>query len=161
ELVKKNGPLPIAQACDYIRQAALGLEHAHEQGMVHRDLKPANLWLTSKGDVKILDLGLARLREHAAAPDADDVDPATAGQSVTCAAMGTPEYMAPEQWRDAHDVDIRADLYSLGCSLYHLVTGRPPFEGDMLQQRLAHLEESPLPLRSRRADVPAALSSLV
>ncbi|MCI0681617.1 MAG: protein kinase [Gemmataceae bacterium] len=158
-LVKQNGPLPVADACEYIRQAALGLEHADEQNMVHRDLKPANLLLTTGGVVKILDFGLARLREQTPPPDRDDAARESLPAATT--AMGTPEYMAPEQWQDAHAVDIRADLYSLGCTLYHLLAGNPPFPGDVLQQRIAHLEKTPTPIRQLRPDVPAKLSQLL
>ena len=123
-LVKRDGPLTVDRACDYVRQAALGLQHAYERGMVHRDIKPANLLLTAKGDVvKVLDMGLARLDR----PEKD------AGASSTLtqegAVMGTPDYIAPEQARDSHTVDIRADLYSLGCTLYFLLAGRVPFPG--------------------------------
>src|SRR5262249_33677503 len=120
KLVKARGPLPVAEACALVRQAALGLQHAHEQGLVHRDVKPSNLLLTTAGVVKVLDLGLARL--CAAGP---------AGEALTSATqlMGTPDYMAPEQLLDSHAVDARTDLYSLGCTLYHLLAGDPPFGG--------------------------------
>lgn len=121
--------LPVAQACDIIRQAALGLQHAHEAGLVHRDLKPANLLLTRAGVVKILDFGLARLGTTDLTNvdlEADETDPSS---RLTQAGvlMGTPDYIAPEQTYDSHTVDIRADLYSLGCTLYELLVGRPPF----------------------------------
>jgi serine/threonine protein kinase len=118
-LVETKGVLPVAQACDYIRQAALGLAHAHERGLVHRDIKPQNLLLTTEGGVvKVLDMGLARLNHPA--------DPANMHSAMTQegAVMGTPDYMAPEQALSSHDVDIRADIYSLGCTLYFLLTGQ-------------------------------------
>src|SRR5262249_408698 len=121
-LVKTSGPLPVEQACEYIRQAALGLQHAHERGLVHRDIKPANLLLTADAKtVNILDMGLARL-DHPPA-DGDRSSTLTAEGAV----MGTPDYLAPEQALGAHTVDIRADLYSLGCTFYYLLTGRVPF----------------------------------
>src|SRR5205807_443411 len=122
KLVKDKGRVPVADACNYIRQAALGLQHAHQQGMVHRDIKPHNLILNRKGRVQILDFGLARLGRAAA----DDT-----GEGITASGviMGTPDYMAPEQTSSAHEVDIRADIYSLGCTLYHLLAGQVPFPG--------------------------------
>jgi WD40 repeat protein/tRNA A-37 threonylcarbamoyl transferase component Bud32 len=161
KLLKQRGPLPVAEACEYVRQAALGLQHAHEQGLVHRDVKPGNLLLTRPGGaqaggvVKVLDLGLARLGTSA------DEDSATALTGAS-ALMGTPDYMAPEQAGDAHAVDIRADIYSLGCTLYALLTGRAPFAGTQLTQKiLAHLSAEPPPLESMRTDVPPALAAVV
>jgi serine/threonine-protein kinase len=107
--------LPVAQACHFVRQAALGLQHAHEQGMVHRDLKPHNLMVTPKGQVKILDFGLARF--------ATEQGGGGASLTQSGAIMGTPDYIAPEQALDAHAADIRADIYSLGCTLYFLLSG--------------------------------------
>ena len=118
QLVKKNGPFTVGQACEIIRQAALGLHEAHAMGLVHRDIKPSNLFLTTKGVVKILDLGLARLSQGQTAN-------LELTQSGLC--MGTPDYMAPEQWVNARDVDGRSDFYALGCTLYHLIVGHPPF----------------------------------
>ena len=124
KLVKQQGPLPVALACDCIRQAALGLQHAHEQGMVHRDIKPSNLLLArpqgsqAGGVVKLMDLGLARLRS-------DD----TKEMTQTGAVMGTADYIAPEQAADASRADVRADIYGLGCTLYFLLAGQPPFPG--------------------------------
>jgi tRNA A-37 threonylcarbamoyl transferase component Bud32 len=149
QVLRKKGPLPVLHACVYIRQAALGLQHAHERGMVHRDIKPHNLMLTPKGQVKILDFGLAKL--------ASEKRP---GQALTAlhAYMGTPEYSAPEQAADARSADIRADIYSLGCTLYCLLAGRPPFQGgNEVQTILAHLEREPQPLPELRPDVPAEL----
>jgi hypothetical protein len=149
-LLKRRGPLPVAEACDHVRQAAVALQHAFERGMVHRDLKPANLMVTRGGQVKILDFGLAQLaREQGALTPQGTL-------------LGTPAYLAPEQARDPHTSDIRADLYSLGCTLYHLLAGRPPFpEGTVLQQLLAHQDRTPPPLTSLRPDVPAALARTV
>jgi WD40 repeat protein len=136
-----------------VRQAALGLQHAFEQGMVHRDIKPQNLMLTPKGQVKVLDFGLARLRA---------TGPRAGGLTQTGAFMGTPEYVSPEQATDARTADSRADLYSLGCTLYFLLTGRPPFVADTaVKLVLAHIEREPTPLRELRPDVPEALSAVV
>src|SRR5262249_30609236 len=160
-LVAERGPLPIQDACDYIRQAALGLQHAHEQGMVHRDVKPQNLMLTTKGQVKVLDFGLAHLASElagagAAATFDDDLGSASRGPITHASAvMGTPDYIAPEQARDAHNADIRADIYSLGCTLYELLVGHAPFpEGTALQKVTGHLERPPRPLADLRDDVP-------
>ena len=114
------GPLPVADACDLVRQAAVGLQCADEHGLVHRDVKPSNLMVTPAGRVKVLDLGLALL--HAAADEAGELT----GSNQW---MGTADYMAPEQGLDAHGVDIRADVYSLGCTLYKLLAGKAPFGG--------------------------------
>lgn len=153
-LVEKRGPLPVAHACHYIRQAALGLQHAFEQGMVHRDIKPHNLMLARKGLVKILDFGLARLAQR------------PQGQSVTITKpemlLGTPDFFAPEQANDARAVDIRADIYSLGCTLYFLLAGKVPFPaGNTLQKMRAHLQDMPQPLSAVRADVPPELAAIV
>jgi hypothetical protein len=156
KLVDRGGPLPVADACELVRQAALGLQHAHENGLVHRDVKPSNLMLTTGGRVKVLDLGLARIQAGEAG---------SAALTATGALMGTPDYMPPEQLLDSHAVDIRADVYSLGCTLYHLLAGRPPFgdeqHGDLASKRKAHLSE-PLPsLRTLRAEVPVALAAVL
>jgi serine/threonine protein kinase len=153
EVLHKRGPLPVAQACGYVRQAALGLQHAHERGMVHRDIKPQNLMLTPQGQVKILDFGLAKVAsEHGSGT----------GLTASGAYVGTPDYSAPEQATNARTADIRADLYSLGCTLYCLLAGRPPFhEETQVLTILAHLEKEPVPLARLRPDVPAALWAVV
>jgi serine/threonine protein kinase len=109
--VKRHGPLPIDQGCDCIRQAALGLQHAYEKGLIHRDIKPANLLLTPQGEVKVLDMGLARL---ASDPEATQASSTLTQEGVV---MGTPDYLAPEQALGSPEVDIRADLYALGFHL--------------------------------------------
>src|SRR5262249_44254645 len=123
-LVRQNGPLPVAQACDCIRQAALGLQHAHERGLVHRDIKPSNLLVTRTADsaplVKDPGKGAARLQ----GPEEGDTG-LTRDEQI----MGTPDYLAPEQAMNSRAVDGRADLYSLGCTFYFLLTGRVPFPG--------------------------------
>ncbi len=156
KLIKQHGPLPVAQACDWVRQAALGLQHAHERGLVHRDIKPHNLLLTKQGVVKILDMGLARLTV------ADEDGEASTTMTQEGAIMGTPDYMAPEQAEESHTVDIRADLYSLGCTLYQLLTGKVPFSGGTLIQKLKkHQSDQPPPLEQVRPEVPSALADIV
>jgi uncharacterized protein (TIGR03067 family) len=168
--VRQNGRLPVAEACEYIRQAALGLQHAFECGMVHRDVKPHNLMLTPAGQVKILDFGLARLvREAAAGPGADaaSAEPGRAGAAAggltqAGSVMGTVDFIAPEQAADPRRADVRADVYSLGCTLYYLLAGRVPFpEGTTLDKLTAHCERAPTPLTRLRRDVPAALARVV
>jgi serine/threonine protein kinase len=148
-LVQERGPLLVDRACDYVRQAALGLEHAFEQGMVHRDLKPHNLMRTPDGRVKILDFGLARFASEAAE---------AAGLTGTGLVLGTVDYIAPEQADNAHQADIRSDIYSLGCTLYHMLAGQPPFPtGTPLQKVMAHVEKKPQPLTELRPDLPEGL----
>ncbi len=155
KLVKKDGPLAVDKACDHVRQAALGLQHAHERGMVHRDIKPHNLLLTPGGVVKILDMGLARLDRRA-----DDEGSSTMTREG--AVMGTLDYISPEQAMDSHDVDIRADLYSLGCTLYFLLTGKVPFPGgEALQKLLKHRLDKPIPVEQLRPDVPPGVAAVV
>jgi formylglycine-generating enzyme required for sulfatase activity len=157
EIVQRIGPLSIADACEIVRQAALGLQHAHEHGLVHRDIKPSNLMLTEDGTVKILDLGLALLAQQQGGP----------GRELTATGqmMGTLDYMAPEQGDDSHQVDIRADIYSLGATLYKLLSGRAPFAGDKHQTLRAKLTalvtEDPQSLDSLRPEFPADLVALV
>jgi serine/threonine protein kinase len=152
-VVERRGPLPVGEACELIRQAALGLQYAHERGMVHRDVKPHNLLRTPGGQVKILDFGLARVVDEGA-PTAT---PLPSGNF-----LGTPDYVAPEQARDPGSADIRADIYSLGCTLYHLLAGRPPFPtGTALQKLLAHQECAPPALTAVRGDVPEALTRIL
>jgi serine/threonine protein kinase/nitrous oxidase accessory protein NosD len=145
--------LPIGLACDYVRQAALGLQHAHEKGLVHRDIKPSNLMATRDGLVKVLDLGLACIRS----------DEETATRLTRPGAMmGTPDYMPPEQFNNAQAVDERSDVYSLGCTLYHLLAGKPPFaEGTIMEKMRHHCDHEPVPLHERRPEVPVAVSALV
>jgi serine/threonine protein kinase len=152
-LVKEQGPLPVAEACELVRQAALGLQYLHECGLVHRDLKPSNLMRTPTGVVKVLDLGLARLRSTA------NTDDLTSPNAV----MGTPDYLAPEQADNPAAVDIRADLYSLGATLFYLLTGKPPFahRSEMLAKLKAHGVETPADVRSLRPEVPADVAALV
>ena len=137
-VVDRRGPLPVGEACEYARQAALGLQHAFEDGMVHRDIKPQNLMRTTRGQIKILDFGLARFASEVGSH---------AGVTAEGMVLGSADYIAPEQIDDPHAADIRADIYSLGCTLYFLLAGRPPFpDGSLIQKLLAHGEKTPRPL---------------
>lgn len=174
--VRLLGPLPVREACDYVRQAALGLQHAHERNLVHRDIKPVNLFLTQvpvvsraggragatmtgsksgrrRSLIKILDWGLATLRTPGGAG-------AAALDNVARSIVGTADYLSPEQARNANTVDVRGDLYSLGCSFYYLLTGRPPFaEGTLMQKILQHQQVEPASVESLRSDVPAGVAA--
>jgi serine/threonine protein kinase len=156
-LVECCGPLAVADACALIHQAAVGLQYIHERRLVHRDIKPSNLMLNLAGQVKILDLGLARLY-HGIGGGSGELTP-------TGQIMGTYDFMAPEQAMSSHQVGITADIYSLGCTLYKLLTGRPPFSGpeydSMLKKIQAHAQAPPPPLRSIRSDVPAELEAVL
>ncbi len=152
QLVRRLGRLPVPEACELIRQAAAGLQYAHEQGMVHRDVKPSNLLLTREGKVKVLDLGLALLASE---------ETTRAKATDSGMALGTADYIAPEQVNDSHTVDIRADIYSLGCTLYELLTGRAPFAGPeygtRLQRLMAHVNQPVPPARQFRPELPRDL----
>lgn len=156
DLVNRCGRLPIAEACELVRQAATALQAAHERQLVHRDVKPSNLLLSRQGQVKLLDLGLALLSQ-----DGEAEEPLTESRQL----LGTWDYMAPEQWESGHTVDIRADLYSLGCTLYALLTGKPPFRGpefNTLHKKMAaHLRALPTPVRRLRPEVPEALAGVL
>lgn len=151
ELVKKTGPLTPAEACELIRQAALGLAYAHDQQCIHRDVKPSNLFVQSNGELKVLDLGLARLLNQNRAEFAE---------TQSCQVMGTLDYMSPEQFRNASKVDARSDVYSLGCTLYFALRGTAPFreyreEGPMAMG-MAHAT-APIPTLSALPGAPAEL----
>jgi hypothetical protein len=160
--VQARGPLPVREACEYARQAALGLQHAHEQGMVHRDIKPHNLMLTPAGQVKVLDFGLARFVREQDPSGGGPVKESDPGLTDPGETMGTLDYVAPEQARDAHHADGRADVYSLGCTLSFLLTGQVPFPGAGAAEKLARLAfDEPVPLAELRPDLPESLAEVV
>jgi eukaryotic-like serine/threonine-protein kinase len=149
-IVQRSGPLPFERAAHYIRQAAQGLQHAHECGLIHRDIKPGNLLVDRAGTVKLLDLGLARIFH-------ETTDDLTTGRDVRTL-LGTVDYLAPEQALDSHDVDIRADIYGLGATFYFLLTGKGLFEDGTVAQKLSwHLHRPPVPITQLRPDVPAEM----
>jgi eukaryotic-like serine/threonine-protein kinase len=148
-IVKEDGVLDYPRAAEYIRQAAEGLEHAHRAGLIHRDVKPANLLVDQHNVVKVLDLGLARFTDEERASLTVKYD-----ENV----LGTADYLAPEQAIDSHGADARADIYSLGCSFYYLLSGHPPFPDGTLPQRLMMHQKSPPPdVRLKRPDAPEDL----
>ena len=154
DLIVDGGPRSYRDTADYIRQSAHGLSHAHEAGLVHRDIKPANLLVDLEGVVKILDLGLARFF------DESDENPITLRHDEKV--LGTADYLAPEQALDSHQVDARADIYSLGCTMYFLLTGHPPFnEGTLAQRLMWHQTKSPPEISEIRADVPERIAEIV
>lgn len=158
--VRDRGALPVSEACDYVRQAAIGLQHAHEQGMVHRDIKPHNLMLTADSTVKILDFGLASLAPKAATQVG--IPAVRSDLTAVGDVMGTPDFISPEQADDARQADIRSDIYSLGATLYYLLSGRPPFtDGGVLQKLKSHAESEPESLVSLRDDIPEGLVAVV
>jgi serine/threonine protein kinase len=154
EIIKKNGPMDVLRACHYIRQAALGLQHAHDAaGLVHRDIKPGNILVDRNGIVKILDMGLARFFY-----DEEDILTKKYDENV----LGTADYLAPEQATDSHGVDIRADIYSLGATFYYCLTGRTPFqEGTVAQKLIWHQTRLPKPIRSFRPEVPEGVVGVI
>ncbi len=154
EIIARFGPLSIERAAHYTRQAALGLQAAHEGGLIHRDIKPANILLDRQGVVRVLDLGLARFF-------CDEDDPLTLKYDEKNV-LGTADYVAPEQALNSHEVDIRADIYSLGATCYFLLAGQPPFPGGKAAQKLIwHQVRTPTPVRQLRHEVPAELSAVV
>lgn len=153
-MVERQGVLDYREAADLICQAAEGLAHAHARGLVHRDIKPANLLVDTEGVVKILDLGLAKFFDDERHPSLTDPHQKNV--------LGTVDYMAPEQARSSHDVDARADIYSLGHTFYFLLTGHPPFpEGTAAERLHAHQTKSPEPIRHQRPDVPSRLVAII
>ncbi|HYV37353.1 MAG TPA: serine/threonine-protein kinase, partial [Gemmataceae bacterium] len=162
QLVRDGGPLPVGLACDIICQAATGLQYAHEQGMVHRDIKPSNLLLHSAGTtlssgyiVKILDFGLAKFH-HTVEP----ADPAL--HSPKNVIFGTPDFLSPEQARNLPGLDIRSDLYSLGCTFYFLMTGQAPFPGgSTLEKLVRHTNAEPVAIEQLRPDIPQEVADII
>ncbi|MCA9219468.1 MAG: serine/threonine protein kinase, partial [Planctomycetales bacterium] len=156
EIVRRVGPLSIANACEIVRRVANALDYTNQQGFVHRDVKPSNIMLGQRGDVKLLDLGLARIELG----DPDRPEMTGSGQ-----AMGTADYVAPEQVTDSRGVDVRADIYSLGCTLFKLLTGAAPFADDehtnAFAKMTAHVSTEAPSLRTRLPGAPAAIVQLV
>lgn len=151
EQVERFGKLPWRQAADYMRQAALGLEHARLNHLVHRDIKPANLLIATDGTVKVLDLGLCLMTD-----DADDM------RRTRDLQVGTVDFMAPEQAIDCHAVDTRADIYSLGCVFYALLSGHLPFQAkNSAQKLLMHQTAHPRPIHQHRHDLPTPISDII
>lgn len=154
QIVEKFGPLPIDRAVNFVTQAADGLQHAHEAGLVHRDIKPGNLLLDRLGTIKILDLGLARFFD-------DDGGQITRKFEVN-SVLGTADYVAPEQAIDSSNVDIRSDIYSLGVTFYYLLTGRNPYkDGSVSQKLMWHQISAPTPITEYRSDVPRRLAAVI
>ena len=150
QIINEEGPLDVDLAANYLHQAAKGLDHAHEAGLVHRDVKPANLLVDDKGLLKILDMGLVSFG-----------DTTKTSLTITYAenVLGTADYLAPEQAINSHTADARADIYSLGCVAYFLLTGRPPFTDSNIAQCIArHQSETPEPITKERPDCPPKLS---
>ncbi|MBI2809087.1 MAG: protein kinase [Planctomycetes bacterium] len=155
-VVQREGPLKVDRACAIIRQAALGLDHAHRARIIHRDVKPSNLILADDGMVRLIDFGLARHHLIARTKDGDS------SLTQIGAVLGTLDYLAPEQALDPRCADARSDLYSLGCTFYFLLSGAPPFaDRDPFKKVVAHAFETPAAIQSLRADVPAAVAEVV
>lgn len=149
---QRGGPLPLAEAVSYTWQVAKAIDHAHRRDVVHRDIKPSNVIVTDAGMAKLVDMGLARLH------DVEGTNDLTAS-GVT---LGTFDYISPEQARDPRSADVRSDLYSLGCTLYYMLTARPPFpEGTVLQKLLQHNSEAPPDPREFNEEVPDELAQIV
>jgi serine/threonine-protein kinase len=166
ELVRERGPLDIGLACEFIRQAALGLQHAFEMGMVHRDIKPANLLVQRAGGragqhscvVKILDFGLARFRDTTG----HDLSREDSLPEDNGAVLGTPDFISPEQARECPTLDIRSDLYSLGGTLYYLLTGQVPFPGGTnLEKLVRHGTTEPQPAEELRPAIPNGIRAIL
>ena len=153
EILRERGRVPPTRAADWAYQAALGLAHAHGRGLIHRDLKPSNLFVTTAGQLKILDLGLARFLS-------DQVGDSTLTREGV--GLGTPDYMPPEQYLNARHADGRSDIYALGCTLYHTIAGQVPFPGSsMTEKYAAHESKEPQPLEEACPEVPAGLAIAV
>lgn len=149
DIVVKHGPFSAADSTIVISQVATGLQHAFEHGIVHRDIKPSNI-VQESDTVKILDLGLARQIED------------SSGLTEEGSVMGTPDYMSPEQFRDARLADVRSDLYSLGCTWYHLLAGKPPFDGgNAVSKGIAHMHQSPTSIQELVPTVPGEIATII
>ncbi len=152
-LVERKGPLPLAEAVSYTLQVAEALAHADARAVVHRDIKPSNVLITPEGRVKLIDMGLARLRHP---------DPAVADLTASGVTLGTFDYISPEQARDPRNADIRSDIYSLGCTFFFMLSGQPPFpEGTVLQKLLQHQGDQPPDIQQFRPELPEELSRIL
>lgn len=172
DLIRKEGKLMVEDAAAYVLQAARGLKYAHENGVIHRDIKPDNLMVNEQGIVKIADMGLAKMRghaekavglDHASQSERDSlINMAKGDITVGQVAMGTPAYMPPEQARDAGNVDHRADMYSLGCTLYYMIAGRAPYQGTTAYELITkHINEPLTPLEAHVRNVPPEISAII
>lgn len=158
ELVVAKGPLNFVHCAEYMRQAAEGLSHAHEEGMIHRDIKPGNILVDKRGVVKILDMGLAMFFD----PSGKDDEEASLTIQHDERVLGTADYLSPEQALNSHQVDVRTDIYSLGCTFYFILTGHPPFpEGSLAQRLLYHQTKQPTPVEKERPEVPPSLTAIL
>ncbi|WP_417393282.1 protein kinase domain-containing protein [Gimesia sp.] len=158
QMVRDSGPLDFSDALNCILQVAQGLEYAHRQGVIHRDIKPANILVDDQGDLKILDMGLARLQQPT-----EDVLGTDAPTELTTSQffMGTIDYMAPEQARNTKQADHRSDIYSLGCTFYFLLTAQPVYQGETTVERILAHREEPVPrLSERLSQVPPEFDSI-
>ncbi|MEC8556372.1 MAG: protein kinase [Planctomycetota bacterium] len=161
QTVQNRGRLPVSNACNYIRQAATGLDYAHKRGMVHRDIKPHNLMVTKGEVVKILDFGLASLAPQAT-PGESITEDSSGNLTMAGAIMGTPDFISPEQAQDARGVDGRSDIYSLGMTMYYLLAGKVPFsEGTAISKLKLHAESNPTPLNELRDDIPVGVQDIL
>ena len=152
DLVRAEGPFDLARTVDVAMQVADALEHASERDVVHRDIKPSNIVITPAGRARIVDMGLARLPQVA-----EDRDLTVSGMT-----LGTFDYISPEQARDPRAADVRSDLYSLGCTIFFMLAGRPPFaDGTMVQKLLQHQQQAPPSLDDIRPDVPTRFAEIV
>jgi eukaryotic-like serine/threonine-protein kinase len=151
DIVQRSGVMEASRAAHYIKQTAEGLQYAHQAGLVHRDVRPGNLLIDRQGNVRILDMGLARFAQ-------EEGDVLTQGEI-----LGQPEYLAPEQGADSHNVDIRADIYALGATCYYLLMGEPPYaeEKTLAKKLLAKTQRSPKPIRELRPEVPEELIAVI
>ncbi|MFM9068218.1 MAG: serine/threonine-protein kinase [Planctomycetota bacterium] len=153
--VRKRGPLPVLEALDYMIQTASGLDYAHREGIIHRDIKPSNLLVDPHGTIKILDLGFASIQN----PEGDG---ATAAVTQRNQLLGTFDYMSPEQAEDPRSVDLRADIYSLGCTLYRLLTGELPYPGETTLHKILAHRDQPIPkISAHRPEVPPELDAFL